>query len=453
FMADQPPIFISYGRDNETADFVPRLHDDLEASGFKAWLDTHDIKPSEDWDLSIQAGLDSCRALVLVVTRKSLNSPVVKAEWNRVLSAGKPVVPLMWGKDVTFEDLPFRLQLRQGIDFKEAYSQAKAKLFQFLRDLPANPTPVELSRARLEELQKAQAASDTPERFEQDIQEVQKRIAYEEDRAQNPDAVEQREQASLKASLERIQQQQSREAEERQQRRFSRVVGHAPQNVQAKFKDRTAERASLRSWFADTHTPLMVVVGHGGMGKTALTCYVMDELEGDSEKVAGLIYLSTVMGGVNLEKVFLSVGQMTGQQKAMTDAYNDANTPLAGRIQKLLDVLEREDGKRYILLLDNFETLQNTDDGALTDTDLHEFLTLMMQQAHPLKILITTRIPLKIPAQVRTRVKTLPLEAGLPTDEAVQFLQDLGVTGDKNKLHELARRLHGYPRALEAAAA
>ncbi len=447
-LTDQAPIFISYGRDDETADFVPRLHDDLESNGVNAWLDKKDIPVGQDWDLAIQQGLDACRALLLIVTQKSLQSPVVRAEWNRVLNAGKPVVPLMWGKDVTFEALPFRLQLRQGIDFHEDYYKGRAQLFQFLRDLPATVTPADLARAKLDELKQAQARSDDPQQFAESIQDTQKRLAYEERRAENPQAVQQEEQASVQASIERVQQQQIRQAEQRQS--VQRVVGRAPQDVKNKFKDRTHERATLKTWFAHPDMPLMVVVGHGGMGKTALTCYVMDELENDYEQVAGLIYLSTTTGRVDLEQVFLTVGQMIGHP--LIEAYNDAQKSLAERIQKLLDALHREDAKRYLLLLDNFETLQHSEDGTLHNAELQEFLHLLLRQRHACKILVTTRTPLKIPVDVQLRAQHIRLEMGLPREEAVQFLRELAVKGTDAQLGELADKLHGYPRALEAAA-
>lgn len=445
------PVFISYGRDDETADFVPRLHDDLENAQFSAWLDVRDVVGNFRRD--IDSGLYRCWALIFVVTRKSLDSDECLAEWNDAISKNKPVIPVLWGKGLSFSDLPSRLKLLDGIDFRQDYDQALSKLLRKLRLFHTPEGKVEQAKTQVEILKQGQAESPTPERFDIPIEEAQKLLAYFTRVLHEPEKVKQEEQASLQASIEREQQKQTREAEQRQMRVFLRVVGFAPQDVKNKFKDRASERSNLKTWFTDDNMPLMVVVGHGGMGKTALTCYVMDELNDDYEKVAGLIYLSTTTGGVDLEKVFLSVGQMTGHESGMIEAYNDAQTPLAGRIQKLLDVLRREDNKRYILLLDNFESLQNTDDGALTDADLQEFLNLMLQQRHPLKILITTRIPLKIAPNVRTRAQTLRLEAGLPAEEAAQVLRDLGVDGAEPKLRELAERLHGYPRALEAAAA
>jgi tetratricopeptide (TPR) repeat protein len=130
-----PDVFISYGREDDTNEFVERLHDDLESNGFGAWLDRRDIRPSDDWDAHVQAGLDNCSMLLFVVTPKSLTSEVCRAEWNRVLSAGKRVLPLMLGHGLSHDSLPFRLQLRQWIDFRHGYTEALLELLAFLRKL------------------------------------------------------------------------------------------------------------------------------------------------------------------------------------------------------------------------------------------------------------------------------------------------------------------------------
>jgi hypothetical protein len=71
-LTTQDPIFISYGRDDSTNEFVDRLHDDMEANGFNAWLDRRDIVLGTIWDIAIQQGLESCRGLLFIATKKVL---------------------------------------------------------------------------------------------------------------------------------------------------------------------------------------------------------------------------------------------------------------------------------------------------------------------------------------------------------------------------------------------
>ena len=67
-------LFLSYGREPELNQFVCRLKQDLENNGFSVWLDTEDIPAGSDWHGAIGTGLNRCKAILPIITRKYVGS-------------------------------------------------------------------------------------------------------------------------------------------------------------------------------------------------------------------------------------------------------------------------------------------------------------------------------------------------------------------------------------------
>ena len=63
-------VFISYGREEGVREFVKRLKVGLEAGGVSVWLDVGDIPAGSDFHQEIGLAVQSCRALVAVLTKK-----------------------------------------------------------------------------------------------------------------------------------------------------------------------------------------------------------------------------------------------------------------------------------------------------------------------------------------------------------------------------------------------
>ena len=121
--------------------------------------------------------------------------------------------------------------------------------------------------------------------------------------------------------------------------------------------------------------------------------------------------------------------------------------------------MEQIRGGRYILLLDNLETLQDAATGELTDMSLQTFIEMSVAQSSALCVLITSREPLTLPRPLTTREHRLLLADGLAIDEAVALLRACDPTGTAGlrdapieTLQHLAAAVHGFPRALEALA-
>ena len=67
-------IFISYSREEGVREFVKKLKVDLEANGVSVWLDVDDIPTGSDFHKEIGLALQSCRALIPVLTKRYVQS-------------------------------------------------------------------------------------------------------------------------------------------------------------------------------------------------------------------------------------------------------------------------------------------------------------------------------------------------------------------------------------------
>jgi len=193
-----------------------------------------------------------------------------------------------------------------------------------------------------------------------------------------------------------------------------RVVNLAPQGVAELFKDRTAPMADILGTLLAKESSLRVVTvfGQGGIGKTALACKVMRELE-QRDEVLGLVYLSARTKGISFEHIYQDSARMLGgdaEQKLMSEWKNEESGATARKIQTLLEAFGFE---RYVLLLDNLESVMD-DRGVLAEADLQLFLNAFLSQNHGARLLVTTREPLNPASENRKYQKLVPLDQGLP---------------------------------------
>ena len=87
-------VFISYSREPAATSFVTRLRSDLQGAGYSVWVDTVDIPSGSDWHSAIGEALQSCRALVAVISNKYLLSKFCKNELFMADSAHKTIFPV-----------------------------------------------------------------------------------------------------------------------------------------------------------------------------------------------------------------------------------------------------------------------------------------------------------------------------------------------------------------------
>ena len=238
-----------------------------------------------------------------------------------------------------------------------------------------------------------------------------------------------------------------------------RVVNLPPQGLAELFKDRTAEMAAVLEALLspDNGVRLVTVFGQGGIGKTALACHAMRQIE-KADGIDGVVYLSARTTGLTFERIYSDSARMLGgaAEEKLTATWKSEATTTPAKIQTLL---EAYNGGRYVLLLDNVESVLE-DSGRLADGALEQFLNAFLAQPHGARLFATTREPLSLPADIRKHQRLVPLEQGLPAADAVQHLRDLDRTQTNGRLGLLdapealltlaAEKTHGYPTALEA---
>lgn len=102
-------LFLSYNsRDKRLASSIKR---NLKAHGFRAFLAHQDIEVTKKWREEIQKHLDSCSALIAIVTRHFDESKWTNQEVGIAIGKGKPVASLIFDNC----GLPGFLEAMQGV--------------------------------------------------------------------------------------------------------------------------------------------------------------------------------------------------------------------------------------------------------------------------------------------------------------------------------------------------
>ena len=88
-------IFLSYKvEDRHLAAMIKHR---LELEGHAVFLAHEDIEPSNDWSEAIRKHLESCSAMIAVVTSNFRTSEWTNQEAGIMMAMGKPIVPLVFG--------------------------------------------------------------------------------------------------------------------------------------------------------------------------------------------------------------------------------------------------------------------------------------------------------------------------------------------------------------------
>lgn len=242
------------------------------------------------------------------------------------------------------------------------------------------------------------------------------------------------------------------------------VVGRPPLGMVEHFKDRVRERKKIGQLLAEPTTRLVSVIGHGGMGKTALVSKILRDLEqhrwphtNDDIPLDGIVYLSTRTAGISLERLFLDCAKLLGgeQKKRLNNIWTNPKLSTDDKIAQLLDALKEG---QFVILLDNLEDLLD-DKGLLMDENLRLFFDQSLRQAHGARLVITSRVAVTFGREVMRYDHQIRLLEGLPVEEGIELLRELDPNGDyglqgasAEQLAQVVQLVHGVPRALEVMA-
>lgn len=462
--------FISYSS-ADALEFALRLRDELEAGppSVPVWLDKRDIEPGQDWDREIDEALKSCRSLIFVMTRDSVeDASVCKREWTRALSYKKPIVPIKLEADA---EMPFRLAPRHHIDFtgwldsQEEFNAALARLRKHIAGLASPAGALQALRDRLADASRDLRREDDPSqqaRIRADIEQLKADIARQEEVVRNPQAAARRAEERIARGLERERRTEREEAAPRR----GKFVNEPPGQVPAHFQDRHVETGALGGCLRDESLRLVTVVGPAGAGKTALVCRLLGALEGGRLpddggplEVGGVVYLSAAgTRRLTMPNLYADLSKLLPDEAAayLGSLFKD---PKAGTEVKMWALLSHFTSGRTVVLLDNFEEVLDPQTGCVRDAELADALrALLSLPRHTVKVILTTRLlPRDLALVQPSRQRRLELEDGLRSPYAERLLRELDADGKvglqsapDELLGEAGERTGGFPRALEA---
>ena len=457
-------FFISYSR-AEAGDFALKLADEL-ASGPPAipvFLDRRDLRPGEQWDEQLAEAIRTCKGMLFVMTPDSVHpESVCKNEWVRALNYKRPVLPLLLHPDA---ELPFRLGSREYIDFTGSFDSAVARLRKHLAWLDSPEGVLQALKYRLSDAQRAAARAEPEQqaRIQDEIADLGRQIAQQQNVVDHPQAAEQRVQQTIDAGLqkERTPAPQATAGPSR-----ARFVNPPPVVAPAWFQDRSVETNQIGEFLKDGALRLMTVVGRGGMGKSALVCRLLQRLEGGELPddggplpVDGIVYLSHKRSfhRLTVPDLYAGLASLLGEEafKQVDAVYRNPQATTRATMEVLTQFFARG---RTIVLLDNFEDTLDPESAVIKDSDLDEALRALLElPAHGLKIIMTTRLaPRELAAVEPARQRRLELDAGLEHPYAENILRAMDVDGKLGLrdapaalLAEARERTLGFPRALE----
>jgi hypothetical protein len=117
-------VFISYARKDASA-FAEDLLAGLEAAGFEAFLDRHDIAAGEDWEARLDGLIAQADTVLFVVTPSAVRSERCAWEVARAEALNKRVLPIV-AIEVDSTEIPPSLSRRNFIYFSRQTSFGKA---------------------------------------------------------------------------------------------------------------------------------------------------------------------------------------------------------------------------------------------------------------------------------------------------------------------------------------
>ena len=122
-------IFISYSK--KDSDLAQKLADDLEAAGFRIWID-RSIGGGDLWRETIENNLRNAEEVVIVVSPNSMASKWVQHEGSLAYGWGKKLYPILVAPT---DSLPPWLDEYQYIDFAILFGSYATDNTNFLSDI------------------------------------------------------------------------------------------------------------------------------------------------------------------------------------------------------------------------------------------------------------------------------------------------------------------------------
>ncbi|HRF98360.1 MAG TPA: serine/threonine-protein kinase, partial [Aggregatilineales bacterium] len=189
------------------------------------------------------------------------------------------------------------------------------------------------------------------------------------------------------------------------------------------FHDRNRQQADLANAILEGK-PFISVYGRGGIGKTGLVCKVLGTFE-NAGVADGIAYLrANSTPPLNISTLLNTLGEFVPPDATFHDIRLTVSASVVEKTRSLLDGLV---GGRYVVYIDNLETLQHPENHGVIDDDLRQFLetVLEMRLGSTLTLIITSRYPIPFPNTLKAYETIMRIDEGLPEDDALRFLREI----------------------------
>src|SRR5450631_592072 len=125
-------IFISYSQPDRGSAF--ELVSRLEGEGIQCWIAPRDIAPSADWAAEIMDAISGARAMILVFSANSNQSPQVRREVERAVHKQLSILPFRIEDVLPSKSLEFFLSTQHWMDaFPPPREPHYARLCSYLK--------------------------------------------------------------------------------------------------------------------------------------------------------------------------------------------------------------------------------------------------------------------------------------------------------------------------------
>ncbi len=114
---ERPDVFVSYSRKDQ--EFVHRLVAALEARDKDVWVDWDDIRKTADWRARIEAGVESARTVLAVLSPDFASSEVCGEELDHAVRQNKRLIPIL-RRELDGTKVRAELEAPNWIFFREA---------------------------------------------------------------------------------------------------------------------------------------------------------------------------------------------------------------------------------------------------------------------------------------------------------------------------------------------
>lgn len=236
------------------------------------------------------------------------------------------------------------------------------------------------------------------------------------------------------------------------ERSYKRIGALPKVFIDDTFYDRTSEQATIINTITDNH-PFISLYGRGGIGKTGLASKVLGDVEKMGQLNGVAYFRANSTPQLNITSLLDGLAEFLAESHPFHILLKDATISTPDKTRAWANGLA---GGRYIVFIDNLETLQHPDTYALTDEGIRQFLETILEikGGGAVTVVITSRYPLPFPNHLRPYETVVRLDEGLPEDDAIAFLRQMdkqAVLPETNtQLSLWIEKVGGYPRGLEA---